>query len=110
MGVVADALDLAGVWGGEGVEGAVADEAADGAGEADVLALCAVVESLGEVAVREDRRSREAAAARETAEVMSQRWSRSFGERSDFELLPSHRAGRLDSVQRLARERVRAMA
>ncbi|MFI8219895.1 helix-turn-helix domain-containing protein [Streptomyces sp. NPDC085932] len=58
-----------------------------------------------------ERRSREAAAARDSAEILSQVWSRSFGERSDFELLPSHQAGRrvLDSVQRLARERVRAM-
>ncbi|MEU0948521.1 LuxR C-terminal-related transcriptional regulator [Streptomyces canus] len=58
-----------------------------------------------------DRRSREAALARDSAEILSQMWNRSFGRRTDFELLPSHKAGRLvlDSIQRLARKRVRAM-
>ncbi|MBV2353901.1 helix-turn-helix domain-containing protein [Streptomyces sp. J2-1] len=57
------------------------------------------------------RRSREAALARESAEILSQMWSRGSGRRADFELLPSHEAGRrvLDGIQRDARERVRAM-
>lgn len=58
-----------------------------------------------------ERRSREAALARDSAEMLSQMWNRSFGRRTDFELLPSHNAGRqvLDSIQRLAQTRVRAM-
>ncbi len=58
-----------------------------------------------------EQRSREAALARDSAEALSQLWNRNFGRRSDFELLPSHAAGRqiLDSIQRQAETQVRAM-
>ncbi|MEU3979356.1 helix-turn-helix transcriptional regulator [Streptomyces sp. NPDC026672] len=58
-----------------------------------------------------ERRSREAALARSSADLLSQLWTRRFGQRGDFELLPSHEAGRrvLDSVQREAQHQVRAM-
>ncbi|MDT7786247.1 MAG: hypothetical protein QOF58_4666 [Pseudonocardiales bacterium] len=57
------------------------------------------------------RHTREAALARESAEMLSRLWTRGLERRTDFELLPSHEAGRavLDSVQTDARERVRAM-
>ncbi|MEV6235393.1 LuxR C-terminal-related transcriptional regulator [Lentzea sp. NPDC051838] len=57
------------------------------------------------------RHTREAALARESAELLSRLWTRGLERRTDFELLPSHEAGRavLDSVQTDARERVRAM-
>ncbi|MEU1412572.1 helix-turn-helix transcriptional regulator [Streptomyces sp. NPDC049097] len=58
-----------------------------------------------------ERRTQEAALARRSADLLSQLWTRRFGQRTDFELLPSHEAGRqvLDSIQRDAQEQVRAM-
>ncbi|MET8770411.1 LuxR C-terminal-related transcriptional regulator [Streptomyces sp. NPDC004658] len=95
--------------------------------EAGLNQVLAELESAGLVRLRADgivpvpprlalealaeRRSREAALARESAEILSQLWARRSGRRIDFELLPSHEAGRmvLNGIQGDARERVRAM-